>query len=72
MDISNGLDWSLDMQTFFYVDSLSLTVDAFDYDITMGHMGNVVVMWFLCEHTRNTLMERFTETKKETAVPFTN
>ncbi|XP_068586282.1 regucalcin isoform X1 [Cebidichthys violaceus] len=45
VDISNGLDWSLDQNTFFYIDSLSLTVDAFDYDSTSGHIGNRRVVY---------------------------
>ncbi|XP_067356491.1 regucalcin isoform X7 [Channa argus] len=39
VDISNGMDWSLDMKTFFYIDSLSLTIDAFDYDTNTGQLG---------------------------------
>lgn len=39
VDISNGLDWSLDHKTFFYIDSLSLTVDAFDYDSNSGNIS---------------------------------
>ncbi|XP_026217561.1 regucalcin isoform X3 [Anabas testudineus] len=49
VDISNGLDWSLDMKTFFYIDSLSLTVDAFDYDITTGQLGNRRVVYHMRE-----------------------
>lgn len=49
VDISNGLDWSLDQKTFFYIDSLSLTVDAFDYDSNTGHIGNCEVP--LCTFT---------------------
>ncbi|XP_070711720.1 regucalcin [Pempheris klunzingeri] len=45
VDISNGMDWSLDQRTFFYIDSLSLTVDAFDYDSTSGHLGNRRVVY---------------------------
>ncbi|XP_072235387.1 regucalcin [Leuresthes tenuis] len=45
VDISNGLDWSLDQKTFFYIDSLALTVDAFDYDLTTGNMGNRRVVY---------------------------
>lgn len=33
------MEWSSDQKTFFYIDSLSLTVDALDYDITTGIMG---------------------------------
>ncbi|KAM9700069.1 vacuolar protein sorting-associated protein 16 homolog isoform 2-T3 [Menidia menidia] len=39
VDISNGLDWSLDQRTMFYIDSLGLTVDAFDYDSSTGTLG---------------------------------
>uniref|UniRef100_UPI0037E8FD20 regucalcin isoform X2 n=1 Tax=Semicossyphus pulcher TaxID=241346 RepID=UPI0037E8FD20 len=45
VDISNGMDWSLDQKTFFYIDSLSLTVDAFDYDSNTGHLGNRRVVY---------------------------
>ncbi|XP_059321968.1 regucalcin [Ammospiza nelsoni] len=40
VDISNGLDWSLDHRIFFYIDSLSYSVDAFDYDLQTGKIGN--------------------------------
>ncbi|XP_039175563.1 protein Jade-3 isoform X2 [Crotalus tigris] len=40
VDISNGLDWSLDHRTFFYIDSLSYRVDAFDYDLQTGKLCN--------------------------------
>uniref|UniRef100_A0A8D0GDP2 Regucalcin n=1 Tax=Sphenodon punctatus TaxID=8508 RepID=A0A8D0GDP2_SPHPU len=40
VDISNGLDWSLDHKTFFYIDSLSYSVDAFDYDLQTGNISN--------------------------------
>lgn len=36
VDISNGLDWSMDHKIFYYIDSLSYSVDAFDYDLQMG------------------------------------
>ncbi|XP_073318808.1 regucalcin [Pagrus major] len=45
VDISNGLDWSLDQRTFYYIDSLSLTVDAFDYDSNTGWIGNRRVVY---------------------------
>ncbi|XP_027132245.1 regucalcin isoform X1 [Larimichthys crocea] len=45
VDISNGLDWSLDQKTFFYIDSLSRTVDAFDYDSHSGQIGNRRVVY---------------------------
>ncbi|KAM7365888.1 hypothetical protein PAMP_016779 [Pampus punctatissimus] len=49
VDISNGLDWSVDQRTFFYIDSLSLTVDAFDYDSNTGQLGNRRVVYRLQE-----------------------
>ncbi|XP_053170501.1 regucalcin [Scomber japonicus] len=49
VDISNGMDWSLDQKTFFYIDSLSLSVDAFDYDSTTGQLGNRRVVYRLQE-----------------------
>ena len=39
VDISNGLAWSLDHRTFFYIDSLAYAVHAFDYDIHTGKIG---------------------------------
>jgi sugar lactone lactonase YvrE len=34
--VGNGLDWSPDGRTFFFTDSLTQSVDAFDFDATMG------------------------------------
>ncbi|XP_053163215.1 regucalcin-like isoform X1 [Hemicordylus capensis] len=34
--ISNGLDWSLDHRTFFYIDSLEYAVHAYNYDVCTG------------------------------------
>lgn len=45
VDISNGMDWSLDQRTFFYIDTLSLSVDAFDYDVNAGNLGNRRVVY---------------------------
>uniref|UniRef100_A0A3B3HZ15 Regucalcin n=2 Tax=Oryzias latipes TaxID=8090 RepID=A0A3B3HZ15_ORYLA len=49
VDISNGLEWSLDQRTFFYIDSLSLTVDAFDYEPTSGSLANRRVVYRMKE-----------------------
>ncbi|XP_060625827.1 regucalcin-like [Anolis sagrei] len=38
VDISNGLDWSLDHRTFFYIDSLTYAVHAFNYDVCTGEI----------------------------------
>lgn len=44
VDISNGLDWSLDCQTFFYIDSLTYAVHAFNYDEHTGKIGMVTFL----------------------------
>ena len=38
--ISNGIAWSLDKTTMYYVDSPDRRVDAFDYDEATGEIGN--------------------------------
>lgn len=40
VDISNGLDWSLDGKTMYYIDSLTFQVDAFDYQEANGQIDN--------------------------------
>ncbi|MBW3536952.1 MAG: SMP-30/gluconolactonase/LRE family protein [Actinobacteria bacterium] len=37
--ISNGLAWSSDASTMFYIDSAEATVDAFDFDIEAGTLA---------------------------------
>ncbi|CAK6983901.1 regucalcin [Scomber scombrus] len=49
VDISNGMDWSLDQKTFFYIDSLCLTVDAFDHEPETGELSNRRVVYRLQE-----------------------
>lgn len=36
--MSNGIDWSPDGTTMYFIDSLANTVDAFDYDLNTGEM----------------------------------
>jgi sugar lactone lactonase YvrE len=36
VSLSNGLDWSPDGATFYYIDSAKNSVDAFDFDATLG------------------------------------
>ena len=38
--ISNGLTWSPDYQTFYYIDTPTREVQAFDYDLESGALAN--------------------------------
>lgn len=38
--ISNGLAWSVDYKTFYYIDTPTRKVQAFDYDVTTGQIAN--------------------------------
>ncbi|MBA2115519.1 SMP-30/gluconolactonase/LRE family protein [Bremerella alba] len=37
---SNGLCWSPDHKLFYYIDTATRKIDAFDYDIETGHISN--------------------------------
>ena len=37
---SNGLAWTEDGRTMYYIDSMRYTVDAFDYDLATGAVAN--------------------------------
>lgn len=39
LTISNGMDWSLDGRTMYYVDSATRQIDAFDFDPDMGELS---------------------------------
>jgi len=37
--VSNGLDWSIDGETLYYVDSATFGIDAFEFDVEAGVLG---------------------------------
>jgi sugar lactone lactonase YvrE len=39
VNLSNGLDWSADNQTMFYVDSTTQGIDTFEFDLERGLLG---------------------------------
>lgn len=45
--ISNGLTWSPDNKIFYYIDTITSTIDAFDYDIENGEIANRRVIFDL-------------------------
>ncbi|XP_078344887.1 regucalcin-like isoform X2 [Oculina patagonica] len=40
ISISNGMSWSLDKKTFYYIDSVTRKIDAFDYEEKTGAISN--------------------------------
>ena len=38
--VSNGIDWTLDEQTMYFIDSFAYGIDAFDYDAESGAVSN--------------------------------
>lgn len=40
LGIANGLAWSLDNKTFYYIDTLKFRVDSYDYNISTGNIAN--------------------------------
>jgi len=51
--ISNGLAWSADNKTMYYIDSPTLHVEAFDYDIQDGFISNRRSVFYLPDHGLN-------------------
>ena len=48
--ISNGMAWSLDHQTFYYIDTPTGEIAAYDYDKIKGHISNKRVIIKIDEH----------------------
>ena len=67
---ANGLDWSPDGQTFYYIDSFAMTVDAFDWDADAGRIGNRRVLVRL-EHGEGLLDGMCTDHEGCLWVPYT-
>ena len=40
VSLSNGLAWNADLGVMYYIDSLAMTVDAFDFDAESGKLSN--------------------------------
>ena len=45
VSISNGLEWSLDGKTMYYIDSIPRKVLAFDFDVSDGSITNQRVVF---------------------------
>lgn len=62
VSLSNGISWTLDNQTMFYIDSLPGTLDAFDFDLERGELSrrrtivNFPELWKANYATRNTAL----------------
>lgn len=48
---SNGIIWSRDARTLYYIDTPSLKVRAFDFDAATGHIDNERVIWDTSDET---------------------
>lgn len=44
VSISNGMAWSIDLKTFYYIDSLTFEVVAYDFDNAIGNISNSKVI----------------------------
>ena len=48
--LSNGIAWTADDKTMYYIDSLTKGVDAFDYDIHTGDISKHILAIFMHFH----------------------
>ena len=44
LDISNGIDWTEDKKTMYYIDSLPRKVFAFDFDNASGEISMIFIL----------------------------
>lgn len=49
VSISNGMAWSLDHQTFYYIDTPTLEITSYDYEKNTGHISNKRVVIKIAE-----------------------
>ncbi len=49
VSISNGIVWTADKQTMYFIDTLTYTIDGFDYDDATGAISNRRVMFSMPE-----------------------
>ena len=47
VDLSNGLTWTLDNRTMFFIDSVPRKVYAFDFDLSTGSICMLFLLWFI-------------------------
>lgn len=48
VSISNGMTWSLDKKTFYYVDTYKFAVEAYDFDIVSGNISEFMIVARKC------------------------
>jgi sugar lactone lactonase YvrE len=63
IDISNGLDWSLDGKTMYYIDSLTYCVAAFDYDLDSGNITNQRIVYDFKANNTEGILQHFIENR---------
>ena len=59
IDISNGLDWTDDNRTMFYIDSAPAKVYAFDFDIASAEISKLIGMNVITVDTTEVLVTKF-------------